>query len=79
MSVDKDFGARSQSVYTISLPHLWRICLLIKTLVPETINVPMHVHDYSISQLRDEVVGKDHPVSNFVDGIKLMHMLSSAF
>ena len=32
----------------------------------------MHVHDYSVSRLRNKAVGKDHQVSNFVDdAIKL--------
>ena len=36
----------------------------------------MHIHDYSLSQLKNKVAGKDHLVSNFIDdAIKLTHVL----
>ena len=35
-------------------------------------NIPMHIHDYSISPLHKKSIGKDHPVGN---PIKLTHVL----
>ena len=30
-------------------------------------NIPLHVHDYSVSRLRNKAVGRAHLVGNFVD------------
>ena len=46
--------------------------------IAEVVNqyVPMHILNYSVSQLKNKDVSMDHLVNNFINvAIKLMHLL----